>query len=89
MSPDSYRPVHKPEEERFLESESEDGSITAISALRSSYRRQRRLIIAQWVLLGVLLVAVVGVFWKRQPVQAACPYPSADGTVPDHVFCAF
>lgn len=89
MSSESYQPVtQKPEEERFLGSEVEDDSIIAISALRSGYQRQQRLIVAQWIMLGVSLVAIVGVFWKgQQPVEAACPYPSADGSIPDHVFC--
>lgn len=89
MASESYQPVtQKAEEERFLEGELEDDSTIAISALISGYQRQQRLIIAQWILLAVSLVAIVGVFWKRQqPVQAACPYPSADRTLPDHVFC--
>jgi hypothetical protein len=89
MSLESYQPVaQKPEEERFLEGEREDDPIIAISALRSGYQRQQRLIVAQWILSGVLLVAIFGVFWKgRQPVQAGCPYPSVDGPLPAHVFC--
>ncbi|GAM43967.1 hypothetical protein TCE0_060r19210 [Talaromyces pinophilus] len=88
MPLESYQPVaQKPEEERFLEGEREDDPIIAISALRSGYQRQQRLIVAQWILFGVLLVAIFGVFWKgRQPVQAGCPYPSVDGPLPAHVF---
>ena len=70
MPSESYQPVlQKPEEEEaFLESESRDPSLAAISTLRSSHQRQRRLIIGQWILLGVLLVVIAGILWKG-PVE--------------------
>lgn len=89
MPSESYQPVlQKPEEEvGFLECESRDTSLAAISALRSSHQRQRQLIIAQGISLGVLLVVVAGILWKGQAVEPGCPYKSTDGQLPDHVYC--
>ncbi|OKL57499.1 hypothetical protein UA08_06893 [Talaromyces atroroseus] len=86
MSSESYQRIaQKPEEEGFLEGESGEEPIT-ISNLRLSHRKQQRLIVAQWILLILLLMAVVGMLWKGQAVQAGCPYKSKDGTLPDHVY---
>jgi hypothetical protein len=88
MPSDRYQSVaQKPEEEGFLERESEEDPLVAISALGLSHRKQRRLIVAQWILLIALLVAMVGVFWRNKAVQAGCPYKSTDGILPAHVYC--
>jgi hypothetical protein len=91
MPSESYQPVlQKSEEEAgFLESESRDPSLAAISTLRSSHQRQQQLIIAQGIILGVLLVVIAGILWKVQAVESACPYKSRDGQLPDHVYCTF
>jgi hypothetical protein len=89
MPSESYQPVlQKPEEEvGFLECESRDTSLAAISGLRPSYQRLQQLIIAQGIILGVLLVVIAGILWKSQAVESGCPYKSTDGQLPDHVYC--
>lgn len=89
IMPSESQPVlQRPEEEEgFLECESKDISLAAISTFRSSHQRHQQLIIAQGIILAVLLVVIAGILWKDQAVEAGCPYNSTDGQLPDHVYC--
>lgn len=88
MRPDRYQSVAQKPEEDGESVESEDPYAT-ISALGLRYRRQQRIIVAQWVVLAVLLLAIGGLFWKGQIMQGRCPYQSIDRQLPDHIYCVY
>jgi predicted lysophospholipase L1 biosynthesis ABC-type transport system permease subunit len=87
MRSERYQSVAQKPEDDGESVESEEDPYATISALGLSYRKQRRLIIAQWILLAVLLVAISGVIWKGQTMQDRCPYQSIDKPLPHHIYC--
>ncbi|CRG92233.1 Cell surface glycoprotein 1 [Talaromyces islandicus] len=87
MCSQGYQSVaQKPEEDGDSVKSEEDPYATISAALGLSYRKQQRLIVVQWILLAVLLVAISGIFRKGQTMHGRCPYQSIDRPLPDHIY---
>lgn len=87
MRSERYQSVAQKPEEDGESVESEEDPY--ISALQLSNRKQRQLIIVQWALLAVLLVAAIAaIFWKSQIIQDRYPYLSIDRPLPGHIYCS-